>query len=429
MNPNPKNTFSDTSDDFDMEYSLSEQVEDILENDNDILNDNNNLHDDIFGNSTSNNSIADDILNDDHDDPADDLDNYRNAPTHPKKRSKASKLNKILVAAVCVLTFTTVAACACSIFLYKRAKMSVNVIDDTPTLLTQAQYNSIKAAAKKSVSEELRSEMLATIKKRLAAGDSATYLLRQYFPDDIVYTEDGIYKFVPVDKALKPNTLVDRNFKKLESGEIVYTENDKVVSHKGIDISRYQGTVDFAKVKASGVEYAMIRCGYRGYGNGAVVKDSSFDTYAKNANANGMPIGVYFYTQALTVDEAIEEADFVIETIKNYDVSYPVVIDVEEAPVDEYRQKDLSTEKLTEVVAAFCERIKEAGYTPMIYSNIRYFAGKLDFSKLEDYEKWYASYASQPYLPYEFSMWQYTSTGKVDGVSGDVDMNISFKEW
>lgn len=339
---------------------------------------------------------------------------------------KKPDIKKILLtAAVIILLFATAASCAVSIYLYKHSRMSVQVIDGTPNLLTAQQFKELKEEAKSSVTDNL----LSTVKKRLSDGDSATYLLRQYYPDDIVYMEDGVYRFEPVNKELKPNTLVDSSFKKVENGEIICINQGEKISHKGIDLSKYQGTVDFSKVKNSGVEYALIRCGYRGYGNGKIVEDSAFKTYATDALSAGIPIGVYFYTQAISVEEAVEEADFVINLIKDYDVSYPVIIDVEEAPVDEYRQKNLSKLELTEVVAAFCSRIEEAGYTPMIYSNIRYFAGKLDMSQLEAYEKWYASYASEPYLPYEFSIWQYTSTGKVDGISGDVDLNISFKEW
>ena len=102
---------------------------------------------------------------------------------------------------------------------------------------------------------------------------------------------------------------------------------------------------------------------------------------------------------------------------------------METAPEDTARQNSLSNPELTDVVVAFCERIKAAGYTPMIYSNSRYFAGRLEMERLEDYDKWYAMYADTPYIPYEIAMWQYTSSGSIDGINGNVDMNISFKSW
>ena len=128
-------------------------------------------------------------------------------------------------------------------------------------------------------------------------------------------------------------------------------------------------------------------------------------------------------------EEAEEEADFVINCLKPYHVDYPVCLDVETAPEDAARQNSLSNSELTDVVVAFCERIKAAGYTPMIYSNSRYFAGRLEMERLEDYDKWYAMYADTPYIPYEIAMWQYTSSGSIDGINGNVDMNISFKSW
>ena len=102
---------------------------------------------------------------------------------------------------------------------------------------------------------------------------------------------------------------------------------------------------------------------------------------------------------------------------------------METASEDTARQNSLSNSELTDVVVAFCERIKAAGYTPMIYSNSRYFAGRLEMERLEDYDKWYAMYADTPYIPYEIAMWQYTSSGSIDGINGNVDMNISFKSW
>jgi GH25 family lysozyme M1 (1,4-beta-N-acetylmuramidase) len=213
-----------------------------------------------------------------------------------------------------------------------------------------------------------------------------------------------------------------------ETGEITYSDGT-ITSHKGIDVSKYQGTIDWSKVKASGVEYAIIRCGYRGYESGTITQDSSFDTYARNALANDVGIGAYFYTQAINADEAREEADFVISCLKPYNATYPICLDVEDASGDGARQDALSNSELTDVVIAFCERIKEAGYTPMIYANGRYFAGRLEVERLEDYDKWYAMYADTPYMPYEISMWQYSSSGTVDGITGNVDMNISFKSW
>ena len=267
------------------------------------------------------------------------------------------------------------------------------------------------------------------MKGRLENGTGINTVLREIYTEDFIYTVDGKYYFSPINFDLKMNKLNNANFSKNSNGEITYSENGAVVSHKGIDISRYQGNIDFSKVKQSGVEYAIIRCGYRRYSGGTINDDSSFDTYMRDALSNDIKVGAYFFSQALTKDEAVEEADYVISKLKPYNVTCPVAIDVEEVNAGSSRQNTLTNEALTDTVIAFCDRIKEAGYTPMIYANSRYFAGKLDMSRLEDYEKWYAFYADVPYMPYEFSMWQYTNTGSVDGISGNVDLNISFKSW
>ena len=128
-------------------------------------------------------------------------------------------------------------------------------------------------------------------------------------------------------------------------------------------------------------------------------------------------------------EEAKEEAEYVLNMIKPYQISGPVAIDVEEIFDDTYRQMHLSASQLTDVIITFCDRIKEAGYTPMIYSNLSSFIGNIELDRLENYEKWLAYYSDEPYFPYEMSMWQYTDSGSIDGITGNVDLNISFKEW
>ncbi len=346
------------------------------------------------------------------------------AKKRSKKRKKRSKLKMSPVIAI-ILLIITCASVICSLYLIKRCKVRVEVIDGKPTLLTGKQFNAIKDAAEDSVTEDIRQ----LLKKRLESGDSATYLLRVYYPEYMVFMDKGIYKFTKIDNSLKMNKLKKENFNRADNGEMTYSENGAVTSHKGIDLSVYQGNVDFSKVKDDGIEYAIIRCGYRGYGTGAIAADSNWSKYAKDAKANGIKIGAYFFTQAISVDEAVEEANFVINAIKPYDVTYPVVIDVEDVDNKTSRQENLSPKELTDIVIAFCDTIKAAGYTPMIYSNINYYGARLEYSRLEEYDKWFASYSTSLYFPYEIAMWQYTNTGSVNGISGNVDINISFKDW
>ena len=159
-----------------------------------------------------------------------------------------------------------------------------------------------------------------------------------------------------------------------------------------------------------------------------LVEDTSFNTYTTNAIKNNIDVGVYFYSQALNKEEAIEEANYVLTLVKPYNITYPIAIDVEAIENDSFRQENLSASELTDVIIAFCDTIKAAGYTPLIYSNLLYFMDNVELERLEGYDKWFAGYqTASPYYPYKYAMWQYTSTGSINGVSGNVDINIAMK--
>ena len=241
---------------------------------------------------------------------------------------------------------------------------------------------------------------------------------------------NGKFHFVPIRDDLKKHGLLEENLEVLENGELQYVQDGNVVSHKGIDVSRYQGDIDWEKVAASGVEYAFIRVGVRGYGEeGRIVLDEKFEDNVKGATAAGVKVGVYFFSQAITDEEALEEADMVLGAIDGYDVTYPIVYDVEKTSAAHGRMNQLSVEDRTRMARIFVDRIKEAGYTPMIYSNMEMWSVLIDMASFEDIEKWFAYYKTDLYFPYEYAVWQYTDKGTVDGIKGDVDLNISFKEW
>ena len=279
------------------------------------------------------------------------------------------------------------------------------------------------------IKAEEREDLLSDMKLRFTNGEGSLSILKSYFPDNIVYVNNkNQYVFAQILPELAKNNYKDENFKQDDKGIITYNEDGKVITHMGVDASKFQGNIDFKKLKEQGVEFAMLRCGYRSYGNGILNTDSSFDTFAKDAIKNDIKIGAYFFSSAITKEEAIEEADYVLNIIKPYKITYPVVIDFEEISGDSYRQENLSEQELTDIIIAFCDKIEKAGYKPMIYSNLKGFVGRLDLTRLEKYEKWFAYYSDTPYFPYEFSMWQYTESAKLDGVSGNtIDLNISFK--
>lgn len=290
-----------------------------------------------------------------------------------------------------------------------------------------------EAAAKagERASKETQDQILGQLASDLSDGKTMVEALRPLYPEDIVVVSNGAFHFVPINEDLKMHGLRQENVVVLDTGEIQYIQDGQVLSHKGIDVSKYQGKIDWQAVAADGIEFAIIRLGIRGYGEeGNIVLDDMFHTNVQGAQAAGIKVGVYFFTQAITVEEALVEAQFVLEQISQYNLEYPVVCDVEKVSASSGRMNKLSREQRTEVVLTFMDAIKDAGYTPMVYANMEMLSVLVDVEQFEEYHKWYANYGSTLYYPYNFSMWQYSEKGKVNGIQGDVDMNISFvTEW
>lgn len=217
----------------------------------------------------------------------------------------------------------------------------------------------------------------------------------------------------------------DKNFSYKE-GKMIY-KDDKYSSRLGVDVSHHQGKIDWEKVKEDGYEFAIIRIGYRGYGTeGTLNLDNRFHENIKDAQRAGLDVGVYFFAQAINEEEALEEAEFVLKHLKGYKLELPVAYDPESILYDEARTDDVTGEQFTKNAKVFCKRIRKAGYEPMIYSNMLWEAYELDLEKLSDYPIWYADYEPLPQTPYDFVMWQYTSSGTVNGIKGRVDLNIQF---
>lgn len=193
----------------------------------------------------------------------------------------------------------------------------------------------------------------------------------------------------------------------------------------GIDVSKWQGEIDWDKVKNAGIDFAIIRCGYRGSVTGSLVEDPRFLENIKGASASGLKVGVYFFTQAITEVEAVEEASMVVSLLGDFKPDYPVFIDTEGAG-GEGRADGLDAQTRTTVCEAFCRTIENAGFTAGVYASRNWYNNKLDTSELENYVIWLAEYRSAPLYQGYYRMWQYTSKGKVDGIKGNVDMNISY---
>lgn len=213
-----------------------------------------------------------------------------------------------------------------------------------------------------------------------------------------------------------------------ENGFKYYTDGaGNVTSKLGIDVSEYQPAIDWQQVKAAGIEFAIIRIGYRGYGEeGKLVEDAMYRQHLEGALNAGLEVSVYFFSQAISKEETLEEADFVLERVQGVPISYPIVFDTEEITYDTSRTEGLSRSQFTENCITFCDAVEEKGYSSMIYANMKWMAFTLELEKLENYAKWYADYEPVPQCPYAFQMWQYTESGSVPGIEGNVDLNVAF---
>ena len=206
---------------------------------------------------------------------------------------------------------------------------------------------------------------------------------------------------------------------------IIKYEDDIYTSKWGIDVSKFQGNINWDKVKSSGVQFVFVRVGFRGYGqSGSLSEDAKYRQNIEDALEAGLDVGVYFYAQAINEEEAIEEAEFVSKLIAGYEINLPVVYDPEHVLNDDARTDNVSGEQFTANTIAFCNRIRELGYEPMIYANMLWESKELDLSKLSDVKIWYADYELKPQSPYKFEVWQYSQGGKVPGIDGSVDLNM-----
>lgn len=194
----------------------------------------------------------------------------------------------------------------------------------------------------------------------------------------------------------------------------------------GIDVSRYQGQIDWQQVKAAGVEFVMIRAGFRGYGQAGVMgEDAMAQVNYQGAKEAGLKVGCYFFSQAITVEEAVEEAEYVMDIIAQWELDMPLVYDWECLAAD-YRTMGVDARLLTDCTKAFCDTVKLAGYEPMVYFNPNQSYKEMYLEELTDYGFWLAMYSDEMDYPYKVDMWQYTNEGTVPGITGKVDINLFF---
>ncbi len=375
--------------------------------------------------------------------------------TRPGSRSRLQRKVTVLFAVTCVsllVTFVTIITSVCVCLYYKNrgnelAAFSEGVEKEETELkeeaisgeeavqavsedvYTQAEVDSMVTTAVTNAMENMDSELLDILRQRLINGDGTIAILRDLYPEHVVMLDSGQYYFLPMNEDLAKNTYLEENFVIAENGTVTYEKEGEVLSKKGIDVSKYQGEIDWAAVKNDGVDYAIIRVGIRGYSEGAIMPDEFFKRNIEGAIANDIPVGVYFFSQAVNEEEALEEAQFVLDQVQGYQLTYPVFLDIEDVKKSNCRTNDLSQAQRTANAKVFLEKIAEAGYTPALYGNMKSYMLMLDLSSLEQYDKWFAGYTLPVYYPYEYKMLQYSESGKVAGVPGNVDINICFKDY
>ena len=198
----------------------------------------------------------------------------------------------------------------------------------------------------------------------------------------------------------------------------------KSQEQRGIDVSKWQGNIDWSMVASAGIDFAIVRVGNRGSTTGVLIEDPYFKKNMEGAIAAGIKVGVYLYSQAITEAEAVEEASMALSLVKDYKLQLPIYFDTEK--ISGGRANNLSVTERTAITKAFCETIRNAGYMPGIYSNYYWLRDKLNMSELERYSVWVAHYSDKCGYPGKYDMWQYTSSGSVPGIKGNVDMNISY---
>ena len=239
--------------------------------------------------------------------------------------------------------------------------------------------------------------------------------------------EEEVPEYTPDLSVLAPNTYDDSLFYVDESGYLRYGSDSLV----GIDVSYHQYEIDWAAVAAAGIDFAIIRVGYRGYSEGVIYQDPYFEANITGALANGIEVGVYFFSQAVTVEEAVEEAQQTVEWLRGYDITYPVVFDWERITYSSSRTAETSAVTVTDCALAFFDVIESAGYTGMAYGSPNSVNEDIYIDRLTEYPFWLAHYTSgyeATYYPYHYDIWQYTSDGTVPGIDGRVDLNVCISD-
>lgn len=353
-----------------------------------------------------------------------------------KDRKNPNREHSIYLVNIIVLCVVTLTALGTAVFLFMRSQARERTISnlnarldalegDDKTLYTQDELDQEVDSAGKAAADKEHSQLLLQIQSSLESGNTTTSMLRSLFSDDLVVVSDGRYYFFPVHSSLKKSLVSDGDFAYDATGALQYVGTDTGLEvRRGIDISAGNGEIDWEAVSNDGISFAMIRAGYVD-SDGNPAEDSQLSANMKGARANGVGLGAYFVMNAASTDEAQTQADFLVDSLETWKdhIHYPVAVVISNSDTDD-RMADLSPVEMTQNVTAFCDRIQSAGYTPMIYGNLASFTMRMDLARLDGYDKWISDLSSNVYFPYYYTMWQYSTSGQVQGIDGNVHLDM-----
>lgn len=337
-----------------------------------------------------------------------------------------------------VLSCIALAALLFNIFLLVRlvrVDHAKEVAEETAAQFEDAVYireDEAAAAAEAAFANgrtEEREALREHIESGMSEGRTALSMVRELFPDKVVVSHRGNYVFHDISDRVPAHPFVPESFTLDENLRLQLSAEEQQQEQFGIDVSALQGEIEWDRVAASGVDFVMVRAALRGTATGELTEDSHFTDNIEGAAAAGIRTGVYFYSSAVSVQEAREDAAFLLERLEPYreQITLPVALGLEFSDEEGTRQYDVSQEVMTEVAKTFLTEVEKAGYTPMLYGNVRTFCVMVDITRLAAYPRWIAYYDMPLYFPYDFDYWQYTARGTLPGIEGEVDFNIGVK--
>ena len=316
----------------------------------------------------------------------------------------------------------TAASLAMTVILFVRLERLRSEKQVEGSVYTDSQIEKIRYGA----AQAERNRLLLEIQSSFESGNSTISMLRNLFPGDLVVMWEGRYYFYPVDRNLQMNPFSETDFAQGEKGGMDYIgENAGVSVNRGVDVSALNGEINWAKVAEEQIAFAMIRAAVRNT-DGELAQDERFQENMSGAKSVGLRIGCYVDLDADSEKAAEEIADFVLSNLSmsQQEMGAPVAVRVQ-IPDHTSSLNGQTREEWTQGVRAFCAKIKKAGYEPVIYANTAAFHMLLNMAELEEYDKWIADYGDYLYFPYKFKCWQYSLKGTVNGIEGDVALDLS----